>query len=396
MGTSASKEQYKSPASTVDAESHPDDKSIVSVEPDPPQTKKEEIYLLKRLFYKLDPAVIKDVSETIYGQIKLSLKYVSEQELLLIKVFEVRHLTTKSVRGHSFDPYIKIELVRITGEKIDNNVLALPENAPKYTSAATHASELSFNEIFSFKVGLLELEEFRVRFSVWSSYGLDQDDFFGEIYLDILKIDCIDNVQTAWHDLQAQTDISIGGELHVNLSYKWPQTLVVTVNSATGVKQTSQDTTAMSVRVFIPGVPYVFRTTPVLGTQEHVWIETFSFPVPKEELMSRKLILVVTDANEDDSYLGECHIALEDLDITRGFEGTVPLADMRGSNVVRSRWSRNAVTQELQEALHAHAVCMRPQFLFDPKSSKTKALSVDVPKAFVHSHMRVVNGVVVQ
>lgn len=402
MGSSNSQlapSPYEKAESTVlNIDTIPENKAVdnLPIKDNVHQSKKDEIYLLKRMFYKLDPAVIKDGSDTNYGQIKLAIKYVSAQEMLLVKVFEVRYLSAKNVRGHVFSPYVKIELIS-TKQTEDDGILMLPDNGEKYTSEIAHSTKLVYNEIFSFTGALESFKDLKLRCSVWSTDGLGHDDFFGEKYLD-LKPYCVNEVKIAWHDLEALTDITIGGEIDLHLGYKLPNTLMVTINTARGIKKKSGDTrTALSVRIFIPGVPYVFRTTPVRGDDEFTWIETFSFPIPKEELISRYLVLVVTDANEDDSYLGESHINLEILDVARGFEGTFPLSDMRGNNVVRrSRWSKNAVTQELQEALHAHSVYMRPQFLFDPKSPKTKALTVSVPKAFVHSQMRVVNGVVVQ
>ncbi|XP_039263163.2 synaptotagmin-C-like [Styela clava] len=404
MGSSSSQpvaNLYEKPESTVlNIYTTPENKAVdtLPIKDNVHQNKKDEIYLLKRMFYKLDPAVIKDSFDTAYGQIKLAIKYVSSQEMLLVKVFEVRYLSAKNVRGHVFSPYVKIELVS-TNQTQTDGILMLAENGEKYTSEISNSTKLSYNEIFSFKGSLNNFEDLVLRCSVWSTDGLGHDDFFGETYLDIFELDCVDTVQIAWHNLKALTDITIGGEIDLHLGYKLPNTLIVTINTARGIKRNNQSgdaRTALSVRMFIPGVPYAFRTTPVRGDDEYTWIETFSFPVPKEELVSRYLVLILTDTNEDDSYLGECHIDLENLDVTRGFEGTFQLSDMRGNNIVRSRWSKNAVTQELQEALHAHSVYMRPQFLFDPKSSRTKDLTVSVPKAFVHSQMRVVNGVVVQ
>lgn len=42
--------------------------------------------LLKKLFYKLDPAVVKGGFDVEYGQVKLAIKYASRQQLLLVKV----------------------------------------------------------------------------------------------------------------------------------------------------------------------------------------------------------------------------------------------------------------------------------------------------------------------
>lgn len=45
-----------------------------------------QTHLLKKLFYKLDPAVVKGGFDVEYGQVKLAIKYASRQQLLLVKV----------------------------------------------------------------------------------------------------------------------------------------------------------------------------------------------------------------------------------------------------------------------------------------------------------------------
>lgn len=402
MGTSASQEAqlpYKtSELSEIDISSKGKKQTSLTKKASITDSNRQgQTNLLKKLFYKLDPAVIKGGFDVEYGQVKLAIKYASRQQLLLVKVHEARNLSSTNIRGHASKPYVKVELVQ---NKTDKNIdlLESPENEAKCTSSLHHTDRLLFNEIFSFSIPEDSFEIVKLRCSVWSFDGLEEDEFLGETYFDIPELDCVDTIRMSWHNLHSQTDLEISGEINLHLGFKLPQSLTVTINSARHVGKANNATQspALTVKVVIPGVPHVFQTTPVRGEDEYNWIETFTFPIPREELTNRHLICVVSNAKEEDSYLGECHIDLDSIDLSRGYESTFALSDMRGSDVVRSRWSCNAVTQELQEALYAHSVYMRPEFLFRPNSTQSKVVSVSVPRAFVHSQMRVVNGVVVQ
>ena len=97
--------------------------------------------------------------------------------------------------------------------------------------------------------------------------------------------------------------------------------------------------------------------------------------------MFRYVVLVVCDVTED-NYLGECQIDLNNFDCDVGYSGTFRLSDMvgtsgvycnviftivtsqRGNAKVRSRWSSDAVSEELKQAMAAHAVYKMPQFIF--------------------------------
>jgi len=45
----------------------------------------ENMYLLKRMFKQLDPAVMKTTND-VQGELKVSVKFVSDQSVLLVKV----------------------------------------------------------------------------------------------------------------------------------------------------------------------------------------------------------------------------------------------------------------------------------------------------------------------
>jgi len=52
-------------------------------------------------------------------------------------------------------------------------------------------------------------------------------------------------------------------------------------------------------------------------------------------------VLVVGDANEADSYLGECHIDLDNFQPEQGFEGTFPLSDMVSLGETGQHWFKH-------------------------------------------------------
>ena len=64
--------------------------------------------LLKHLFKKMDPSVMRTSAQTTHGEIQLSFKYEATKELLLVKVIKCCDLSAKDLRGHCSDPYVKV------------------------------------------------------------------------------------------------------------------------------------------------------------------------------------------------------------------------------------------------------------------------------------------------
>ncbi len=65
--------------------------------------------LLKHMFKKMDPSVMKTNAEKTHGDIQLSFKYEATRELLLIKVIKCRDLSAKDLRGKTADPYVQVK-----------------------------------------------------------------------------------------------------------------------------------------------------------------------------------------------------------------------------------------------------------------------------------------------
>ena len=63
--------------------------------------------ILKGLFKKLDPTVMKAVGD-VRGEIQISFKYDYKRHLLLVKVIKCRELRSKDLRSKMSDPYVKV------------------------------------------------------------------------------------------------------------------------------------------------------------------------------------------------------------------------------------------------------------------------------------------------
>ena len=279
-------------------EEDPDDKQA-RIAIDDHQHYLTNMLALKGIFKKLDPAVMK-TSQPVHGDVKLSIKYLPEKSLLLVKVIQAQDLLANDLRGQSSDPYVKIDLF------IDRALQEPELGVPRSTTIAENTRNPVFNEIFSFSLASDKLATAQLRLSVWSNDKLGgNDDFIGERHIYLNDVDCSDKAVTSWYSLQPEIDISIGGEIGVKLEFKLPQTLTVTVSSASNLKEMNL-TAEPYVRVYIPGVPYLHKTKPYKGGKDDpVWNESFDFPIAKEELSEKYVVLIVSDANDENSYLGE-------------------------------------------------------------------------------------------
>ena len=68
----------------------------------------ENMNILKQLFKKMDPSILKTSTFSDHGDVQLSFKYDPTRELLLVKVICCRDLEPKDLRGKSADPYVKV------------------------------------------------------------------------------------------------------------------------------------------------------------------------------------------------------------------------------------------------------------------------------------------------
>ncbi|PIK37030.1 putative synaptotagmin-2-like [Apostichopus japonicus] len=306
----------------------------------------ESVYILKQLYKRMDPAVMKTIGEA-KGEVKLSFKYNEKRGALLVKVVCARDLSAKDLRGNTIDPYVKMELIP------DSN-----HEGTKSTRFARKTLQPIFNEIFTFKVTPEELVESIFRAQVLSRDPMGKDDFLGERIIRFSEMNLAET-WTSWFELQPETDLNIRGDLEVSLSYKLPDTLIVTVHAASDLL--SRDVNRPPnpyVKVIVSGIPKGAETQIQRKTLSPVWEESFEYTLAKEELVDRYVVLHVLDKAMigDTEVLGQVYIDLTNLDIYNGFRGKFELADLKTSDRVRSQGSQSTTAQEFKEAMYAHSV----------------------------------------
>ncbi|XP_066284081.1 synaptotagmin-9-like isoform X3 [Branchiostoma lanceolatum] len=340
----------------------------------------ESAVILTQLFKKMDPAVMKSIGD-VMGELKVSIKYKSDQSLLLVKVVGARDLSPKDLRGKAANAFVQVDLV--------------PDPAGtgvKHTNVVRKSLNPTFNEIFAFPVEAGRLPETKLRLTVWNHDSLGGGDFMGERIVELRDVEP-NQVLTNWYPLQEETDLSISGTLEISMAYKLPQLLCVTVHRASGlVCWDGSKLPHPFVRVMVPGISMVEQTDVKRGTLDPEWEQTYEFPVPQEEFDYRYVVLNVCDKSRDGVSMGEAHIDVCNFDPEEGYTGSFPLADMRNSDRVRTKWAQRALLQEFKEAMYAHSAYQFPKFLFH-KHKGHKVVSVSSRKAGCQAKVRIIGGV---
>ncbi|XP_071484802.1 synaptotagmin-1-like [Diadema antillarum] len=368
--TTAKKRRHQTPA------------TLITDQGDDFETYNESIFILKQLFKRMDPAVTKTLGDA-KGEVKLSLKYDGRHKMLLVKVVSARDLSAKDMRGRSSDPYVQLEMIP---DKHSEGI--------KATQYVKKSLNPTFNEIFTFTLNEDEIQEAMMRVRVLSHDPFGKADFMGENIVRLSEMDFSDII-TKWFELQPETDLDIQGELEITLGYQLPDTLKITVHNATGlVRRDANKEPHPYVKVIIPGIHKVEETKVEKKTHDPVWEETFDFTVAQEEFENRYIVLHVLDKAliGDTEDMGQVFIDLNNLDIDQGFSGKFPLADLKNSERVRTKWSQTATVQEFREAMYAHSVYRYPGLVFQ-KHRGNKVLTVHSRKAGSSAKVRIVNGV---
>lgn len=342
--------------------------------------------MLKALFKKLDPYVMKPVGD-VKGEIQLSFKYEIEHGLLLIKVIKCRDLANKDIRAKMSSFFIKLDL--------------LPDNhgeGAKRTQTIHQTNSPRFDEIFSYLVAPAELEHGRLLVHVCEQGLGDDFDVRGEVIIDLNSLPfCSDPVHTAWYSLNLETDQSVSGELDISVVFQHPHTLLVTVYCARNLSARDHGQTADPfVKVAVAGCPSVSQTKVMKNTLNPVWNETLEFTLHEEELDNKYIIFhaIDRDTSSSNDSLGQCIVDLTNQCVESGLHGTYPLADLRNSERMRGSVHQNKVAQEFREALIAHSVARAPGCLFkNHMGNGGKIISLTCRKAGAQGKIRIVDGV---
>lgn len=340
--------------------------------------------ILKGLFKKLDPSVMKPVGE-VKGEIQLSFKYDFNNDLLLIKVIKCRELSNKDIRSKLADTFVKLELLPDPLNQGDKVTQVVPQsNSPR------------FDEIFSYSMPESALGQSKLVVQVLDHALGGRDDIKGEVVINLNQFSFrSEPVLTAWYQLNTETDLSISGALDVSVAFQVPKTLLVTVHGATNLAPRDVNGTADPfVKVAVPGCDKVFQTLMKKNTLNPVWAETFEFPIHEEEFKNRFIIFHVIDRDNSsgNDSLGQCIVELKQMDPERGIHGSYTLADLRNSDRMRTKVYQNRTAQEFREALIAHSFARAPNCLF--KNHKGgKVVTVSCRKAGAQGRIRIVDGI---
>ena len=64
--------------------------------------------ILKQMFKKMDPTIMKTATYASHGDIQLSFKYDHNDQVLLVLVIKGRDMQAKDLRGKTSDPYVLV------------------------------------------------------------------------------------------------------------------------------------------------------------------------------------------------------------------------------------------------------------------------------------------------
>lgn len=351
---------------------------------DKAQREMDNHQMLKGLFKKLDPTVMKPVGDVV-GEIQLSFKYDFNNELLLIKVIKCRELNNKDIRSKLADTFVKLELLPDPlnqGEKVTH--IVHQNNNPR------------FNEIFSYNMPEFALGQSQLVVQVLDHALGSRSDVRGEVIINLNQFSFRNEpILTAWYQLNMETDLSISGDLDISVAFQVPRTLLVTVHGANNLAPRDSDGTADPfVKIAVPGCERVYQTEVKKGTLDPTWSESFEFPIHEEEFENRFIIFHVIDRDKSSSNdsLGQCIVELTHMDPERGIHGSYPLADLRNSERMRTKVYQNRTAQEFREALIAHSFARAPKCIFKEHQGG-KVVTVSCRKAGAQGRIRIVDGI---
>ncbi|WAR25135.1 SYT7-like protein [Mya arenaria] len=310
------------------------DKAVAKTGWDSYQKELHNTQMLKGLFKKLDPAVMKPIGE-VKGEVQLSFKYDFNNEMLLVKIIKCRDLANKDIRGKMSNFYVKLELMPDPlnqGEK--KTQVSQGTNCPR------------FDEIFGFHVAEFALGESRLLVQVCEHSLGGSDDVRGEVIIALNSFSFHESPTfTAWYTLNMETDLSISGDLDVSVAFQTPNTLLVTIHAASNLAPRDRGGAADPfVKIAIPGHDKIHQTRVLKGTLNPVWSETFEFPVHEEEFEDKYIVFHVIDKDRSSSNdsLGQCIVELKHFNPETGLNGTFELADLRNSNRIVTVTCRKA------------------------------------------------------
>ncbi|XP_065184558.1 uncharacterized protein LOC135815221 [Sycon ciliatum] len=409
----------------------------------------DDMQVLKQLFKQLDPAVMHRSCQA-QGQILLAMRHRGYNHYgdeggasgdedgagvgqLLIHLIRARDLIAMDLRSNSSDPYITLELLPRTA------------TASKVVRSKVVHERLSpvFDEYLSLPIALDQVRSAYVWLRVWDHDVLSEDDPMGQVMIPLRDLESelvCETPQPKWYDLIPEMDIPITGSLEVTLDWQPPLQLGCVVHSAEGLmlcRSLSPDSSSSggdyghlhtTLLCYLSGEENTEVSEVVSGTTTMDYDTQFSFNMRGKDVQSLALHLRImtlledcrspdddsTDARhaspystrhvpdiEDVTYsgilAGECHIDLERVQELHGQTITIPLTDRRGEGESNTGTKVSARSQELQQALQAHALYGYPHLLFSgaasSSSTKTKVVQLRCSSTKRTAEMSLRNGV---
>lgn len=340
--------------------------------------------MLKGLFKKLDPTVMKPIGD-VRGDIQLSFKYDFNNDMLLIKVIKCRDLANKDIRAKMSNFLVKLELIPgPLNQGLRKTQVVHGTNCPRY------------DEIFGYCIPRYDLGEAKLIVQVCEHSLGGNDDVRGEAIIPLNSFSFHEEpVHTAWYSLNMETDLSISGTLDVSIAFQPPKTLLVTVHGANDLAPRDEGQKSDPfVKVAVPGCDQMFQTQVLKDTLNPVWSETFEFQLHEEEFQDKYVVFHVIDQDKNSSNdsLGQCLVDLNNLNPEYGIHGSFDLADLRNNERVRAKVYQNQVAQEFRESLMAHSVARAPGCIFK-KHRGGKIVTVTCRKARAQGKIRIVDGI---
>ncbi|KAL3853077.1 hypothetical protein ACJMK2_016656 [Sinanodonta woodiana] len=317
--------------------------------------------ILKGMFKKLDPTVMQVPGED-RGEIELSFKYDYAKEILMIKVIKCRDLRNRDLRSKMFETFVRLQVMPDHRSQGPRMTKIIRTNSPRY------------DEIFTYKIDGGDLGEAKLIAQVVDHSLGGLDEILGETIIDLKNFDFRNNpVHTAWYCLNAETDLSIKGELQISMAFQAPNTLLVTVHGANNLSPRDEDGLADPfVKISIPGTHTLHQTKVCEKTLDPTWIETFEFEMYEEEFENRNVVFHVIDKDTStcNDSLGQVVISLKEFNRETGLSGSFPLSDLKNMKQLRSQMHTNKVAEEFKEALLAHSFARVPHAIFKSHSGE--------------------------
>eukprot|EP00794_Sanderia_malayensis_P006892 gene6892-7670_t len=346
--------------------------------------KQDNHALLKEMFHRIDPSSLDNTSTKVVGEIEIALKYKSSESTLLVKIGRAKNL--ESLDAHNLpNSFVEANLII---KRADSSMQT------QITRSKANTSNPLFQEILIFNLAQCDLVDARLRIIVWNKDSISNDDFLGEVVLQLYREEVNGGV-SSWHRLKPQVDLNISGQIQLTLEYSG-STLLVHVHQAKNLKE-ANDGSGKShpyVRCYVTGISERAETKVIEDDLNPVFEEGFEFEVMPENIETGVLVLNVRskEATGKDKRLGDVHILLGSLNFLRPMTDWHDLADLRNTPYARSKWSEEGLSQEFKEAMRAHAIYKYPHCLFQGKHVGRKLVSVSCNKAKCSAKMVIVNG----